>query len=179
MWLYISYEYLLLTINPNEVGSSTMPHKVNPINFENAEGNLLLANTLLEFLSRKLPISRLQRDLTDSTLVRNIGTAYGHIMIGLNNITAGLKKINVNMYTIKQDHAKYQVVLIEGIQTILRKYKYTDAYEKCKEFTRTNAASNILDLEYFVETLDIGKHVRSELNNMLNIETYTGNSKKI
>jgi adenylosuccinate lyase len=179
IWLYISYEYMSLSINKDEVGSSTMPHKVNPINFENAEGNLLMSNSMFEFLSRKLPISRLQRDLTDSTLVRNIGTAIGHTMIGFRNIIDGLAKITVNKGVIDNELVKHQVVLIEGIQTILRKYKYDDAYEKCKDFSRTHASINILDLEEFVSKLDVEDKIKEELNNMLNVNTYLGNAKNI
>lgn len=179
IWLYISYEYLSLAINKGEVGSSTMPHKVNPINFENAEGNLLMSNSMFEFLSRKLPISRLQRDLTDSTLVRNIGTAFGHTMIGFRNIIDGLLKITVNKGVIDEELVKHQVVLIEGIQTILRKYKYDDAYEKCKDFSRTHTSINILDLEEFISKLDVEDNVKTELNSMLDVNTYVGNAKNI
>ena len=177
IWLYISYDYLKLSINNNEVGSSTMPHKVNPINFENAEGNLLMANALLEFLSRKLPVSRLQRDLTDSTVIRNIGTAFGHTIIGLSNIQTGLNKITINQEVITMDKSKYQVVLIEGIQTILRKYGQVDAYEKCKDFSRKHTTINILDLEYFISNLEINDEVKRELENMLNVDKYIGNAK--
>lgn len=178
IWLYISYEYLSLSINKNEVGSSTMPHKVNPINFENAEGNLLMANVIFEFLSRKLPVSRLQRDLTDSTLIRNIGVAFGHTFIALSNISSGLSKIDVNRYVINSDIAKYQIVLIEGVQTILRKHGYTDAYEKCKDFSRNNSGLNILDLEEFVEKLEIEQNVKNEIENMLEVKKYIGNANK-
>lgn len=176
IWLYISYEYLRLDINPNEVGSSTMPHKVNPINFENAEGNLLMANSILEFLSRKLPISRLQRDLTDSTVIRNIGTAFGYILISFSNILSGIDKINVNKSIIEFDNVKYQIVLIEGIQTILRKYNIVDAYEKCKEFSRKHDSINILDLEEFVSKLDIDERIKKEIESMLDVYKYIGNS---
>jgi adenylosuccinate lyase len=176
IWLYISYEYLRLDINPNEVGSSTMPHKVNPINFENAEGNLLMANSILEFLSRKLPISRLQRDLTDSTVIRNIGTAFGHILISFSNILSGIDKINVNKPIIEFDNVKYQIVLIEGIQTILRKYNIVDAYEKCKEFSRKHDNINILDLEEFVSKLNIDERIKKEIDSMLDVYKYIGNS---
>ena len=176
MWLYISYEYLKLSINKDEVGSSTMPHKVNPINFENAEGNLMMANTLFEFLSRKLPVSRLQRDLTDSTVIRNIGTAFGHTIIGLANIQAGLNKITINQDVINSDKSKHQVVLIEGIQTILRKYGQADAYEKCKEFSRKHENLNILDLEDFISKLEIKKEVKKELESMLDVNKYIGNA---
>lgn len=176
IWLYISYEYLRLDINPNEVGSSTMPHKVNPINFENAEGNLMMANSIFEFLSRKLPVSRLQRDLTDSTVIRNIGTAFGHTIISLSNILSGLNKINVNKTIIEFDTAKYQIVLFEGIQTILRKHNIVDAYEKCKEFSRKHDSINILDLEEFVSNLDVNESVRKEIECMLDVNKYIGNS---
>jgi adenylosuccinate lyase len=178
IWLYISYEYLSLSINTNEVGSSTMPHKVNPINFENAEGNLLMANAIFEFLSRKLPVSRLQRDLTDSTLIRNIGVAFGHTFIALSNIYTGLNKIDVNRCVINNDIAKYQIVLIEGVQTILRKHGYTDAYEQCKDFSRNNSGLNILDLEAFVSNLKVEENVRDEILNMLDVKKYIGNANK-
>ena len=176
MWLYISYEYLKLSINNDEVGSSTMPHKVNPINFENAEGNLKIANTLFEFLSRKLPVSRLQRDLTDSTVIRNIGTAFGHTLIGLANIQIGLTKITINNTAINIDKSKHQVVLIEGVQTILRKYGYANAYEKCKEFSRNHKNLNILDLENFISNLKIKEEVKKELESMLDVNKYIGNA---
>jgi adenylosuccinate lyase len=176
MWLYISYEYLNLAITTGEVGSSTMPHKVNPINFENAEANLAMANCQLEFLSRKLPISRLQRDLTDSTLIRNIGSIFGHILIAFRNIIVGLRKITVNYTKIDGDLTRHVIVLIEGIQTILRKYKYEDAYEKCKEFSRTNTHINILDLDDFITGLDVEHTVRCELRTVLDIENYVGYS---
>ena len=177
IWLYISYEYLKLSINNDEVGSSTMPHKVNPINFENAEGNLMMANTLFEFLSRKLPVSRLQRDLTDSTVIRNIGTAFGHTLIGLANIQTGLTKITINKFAIDNDTSKHQVVLIEGVQTILRKYGYADAYEKCKEFSRKHENLNILDLEDFISKLEIKEEVKKELESMLDVNKYVGNAR--
>jgi adenylosuccinate lyase len=177
IWLYISYEYLKLSINNEEVGSSTMPHKVNPINFENAEGNLMTANALFEFLSRKLPVSRLQRDLTDSTVIRNIGTAFGHTLIGLANIQTGLTKITINKFAIDNDTSKYQVVLIEGVQTILRKYGYTDAYEKCKEISRKHENLNILDLEDFISKLEIKEEVKKELESMLDVNKYVGNAR--
>jgi len=176
MWLYISYEYLKLSINKDEVGSSTMPHKVNPINFENAEGNLMMANALFEFLSRKLPVSRLQRDLTDSTVIRNIGTAFGHTLIGLENIQTGLTKITINYTAIDLDKSKHQVVLIEGVQTILRKHGYADAYEKCKEFSRKHENLNILDLEDFISKLEIKEEVKKELESMLDVNKYIGNA---
>ena len=141
---------------------------------ENAEANLKWANAQLEFLSRDLPISRLQRDLTDSTLTRNIGSIFGHILIAYRNISIGLNKIEVNQDAITTDLSKHVIVIIEGVQTILRKYKYEDAYEKCKEFSRINTSMNILDLEDFVTGLDIEDYVRDELHNMLDIKSYIG-----
>jgi adenylosuccinate lyase len=178
IWLYISQEYLKLCINKNEVGSSTMPHKINPINFENAEGNLYFANCMLECLSRKLPISRLQRDLTDSTLVRNIGSIFGHIHLALRNITIGIDKLEINQEAISKDNTYNIVVLMEGIQTILRKYKYTGAYEKCKEFSRKNTKINILDLEEFVYHLDIEESIKQEITQILSVDKYVGYSTK-
>jgi len=136
IWYYISIEYFKLSFDENEVGSSTMPHKINPINFENAEGNLMLANTLLEFFSRKLPISRLQRDLTDSTVLRNVGVIFGHIEVAFSNIIKGLSKLDINIQKINEDLNKYNNVLSEATQTLLRKNGCQNAYEQIKNITR-------------------------------------------
>lgn len=138
VWLYCSMDYFKLSINVNEVGSSTMPHKVNPIDFENAEGNLKLSNALLSFLSEKLPISRLQRDLTDSTVSRNIGVAFGHSYLAIHNLIRGWSKLKPNEWQIINDLNSNYIVLGEAIQTILRKNGVNDGYEIIKKHTRNN-----------------------------------------
>ena len=171
IWLYISFDYLKQLIVPGEVGSSTMPHKINPINFENAEGNLKLANSLLEFFSRKLPISRLQRDLTDSTVLRNLGVIFGHIFVAFNNIEIGLSKLDVNREKIQEDLDDNYVVIAEGIQTILRKYGHLDAYEKMKALTRSNSKITKTDIDLFINNLIVNDEIKDELRN-LNVKTY-------
>ena len=136
IWSYISMEYIRCKVIKNEVGSSTMPHKVNPIHFENAEGNLLLSNALFTFLSQKLPVSRLQRDLTDSTVLRNVGVAFGYVEIAFYNIIKGLNKIDINKEKIQEDIKDNWIILGEAIQTILRKYNHNEPYEVVKQFTR-------------------------------------------
>jgi len=173
IWLYIFKNYLQLSINTEEVGSSTMPHKVNPIDFENTEGNLGISNTLFEFMSRKLPISRLQRDLTDSTVLRNVGMAFGYSIIALQNISNGLDKIYPNSFAILDDLCKNTVVLSEAYQTILRKYNMNDAYDKLKNFTRNNNNITIKDFQLFFETLDITDSIKCELYN-INLTNYIG-----
>ena len=138
IWLYISRNILKQKINKNEVGSSAMPHKVNPINFENAEGNLLLGNSMLEFFSRKLPVSRLQRDLTDSTILRNVGTSFSHSLIGYLSIIEGLKKLEVNEIQIKKELEENYMVIAEGLQTRMKVLGINNSYEKLKEITRIN-----------------------------------------
>ena len=145
IWLYISHEYFSQTRQDGEIGSSTMPHKINPINFENAEGNFLLANCLFEFFSRKLPISRLQRDLTDSTISRNIGVAFSHMCIALDNLLKGLDKILINKEIIQHELEKNNVVVTEGIQTILRKEGNTNAYETIKKLIHEGNISTTLE----------------------------------
>ena len=139
IWTYISMNYFGQKIVAGEVGSSTMPHKVNPINFENSEGNLQIANTLLEFMSRKLPVSRLQRDLTDSTVLRNLGVIFGHCVIAYESLLDGLEKIEINHHFIEKDLQDNGIVIVEAIQTIMRKYGHSDAEEKCKEISRTTS----------------------------------------
>ncbi len=175
IWLYIFKDYLLLNIDTKEVGSSTMPHKVNPINFENAEGNLGLSNALFEFMSRKLPISRLQRDLTDSTVLRNIGLAFGYSVIALKNIHTGLNKIYPNEVTISHDLYKNTIVLSEAYQTILRKHGMDDAYDKLKQFTRIINANELTmeDLHSFIRNLNINDHIKTELYDVT-LNNYTG-----
>ena len=140
-----------------------MPHKVNPIQFENAEGNLLMANSILTFLSQKLPISRLQRDLTDSTVLRNIGVAFGHITIAFKNIVKGLNKIDVNIEKINEDLDKNMVVVSEAIQTILRKHNYPNAYEMLKKLTRNNNKITKYNINEFIDSLEIPSYIKQEM----------------
>jgi len=175
IWLYIFKDYLQLSVNKEEVGSSTMPHKVNPINFENAEGNLGISNCLFEFMSRKLPVSRLQRDLTDSTVLRNVGIAFGYSIVALNNIKTGLDKVVPNKQVITKDLHKHVVILSEAYQTILRKNGIENAYDKLKEFTRVNASSEITieEMHSFIANLDIDLNVKQEMYN-ITVTNYTG-----
>jgi adenylosuccinate lyase len=145
-WLYISFDYFKLKINENETGSSTMPHKVNPIDFENAEGNLLMANTLIEFFSRKLPISRLQRDLTDSTITRNLGTCVAHSIIAYKSILKGMGKLEINKEKISKDLENNWIVITEGIQSILRT-KGINGYEVMKKLSRVQGKVTKDDLK--------------------------------
>jgi adenylosuccinate lyase len=163
IWLYISMDYIKQQIIKGEVGSSTMPHKVNPINFENAEGNLKIANSLLEMFSRKLPVSRLQRDLTDSTVLRNIGVVFGYILVAISNLNAGLDKLDVNHTKIKQDLEDNYVVISEGIQTILRKHGQANAYEQLKDFTRQNKKVTKEIMNEFINSLDVDQAIKIEL----------------
>ncbi len=167
IWLYISRNILVQKVNKKEVGSSTMPHKVNPINFENAEGNLLLANSMLEFFSRKLPVSRLQRDLTDSTILRNVGTAFGHSIIAYNSILEGLNKLQVNEKQINKELEENFIVIAEGIQTRMKVLGIGGSYEKMKEMTRNNKDSSEIKKELikFIEqsgfTADEKKYLKT------------------
>ena len=173
IWQYISMDYFTQSVNKNEVGSSAMPHKVNPIDFENSEGNLSFANSIFEFLSRKLPISRLQRDLTDSTVLRNIGVPFAHTMIALNSINKGLNKIEVNKKTISDDLDNNWAVVAEAIQTILRRENYPQPYEALKNLTRTAKNIDQNSIEKFIENLDVKKSVKHELKK-INPSNYTG-----
>ena len=175
IWTYISMDYLKQKINKEEVGSSTMPQKVNPINFENAEGNLLMSINMLEFLSRKLPISRLQRDLTDSTVLRNLGLVFGWCEIAYHNINVGLQKININQEKITNDNNNNLSVLTEGYQTMLRKWGDENAYDKLKKLSRTNNRLTQEDLNNFIKSLDLTEDKKNELNK-IKIENYIGNS---
>ena len=179
IWSYISMEYLKYKVVENEVGSSTMPHKVNPINFENAEGNLLMANAILTFLSQKLPISRLQRDLTDSTVLRNVGVAFGHITIAFKNIMKGLDKLDINLEKINKDLDKNIVVISEAIQTILRKYNYPNAYEILKKLTRNNNKITKYTIQEFIDSLEIPSYIKQEMMMITsyNYVGYSGNFK--
>ena len=172
-WQYISMEYFKQKINAEEVGSSAMPHKVNPIDFENAEGNLGFANAILEHLAAKLPVSRLQRDLTDSTVIRNIGMPFAHISIALSSILKGLGKLLLNEEAIRKELDNAWPVVAEGIQTILRREGYPQPYEALKALTRTNEAITEQTIREFVDALNINETVKAELYAITPF-TYTG-----
>ncbi len=173
IWAYISLNYFKQKIVENEVGSSAMPHKVNPIDFENAEGNLGLANAIFSHLSAKLPISRLQRDLTDSTVTRNIGVPLAHTLIALTSIQRGLSKLVLNESMILSDLHDHWAVVAEGIQTILRREGYPKPYEALKALTRTHGIINEERIADFIESLDIADSVKAELLK-ITPESYTG-----
>lgn len=173
IWTYISMEYFKQKIKAGEVGSSAMPHKVNPIDFENAEGNLGIANALFEHLSAKLPISRLQRDLTDSTVLRNIGVPLSHTLISLKSLLKGLNKLILNESAIQRDLEANWAVVAEAIQTILRRESYPNPYEALKALTRTNEGINEKTIADFVESLDVNEDVKAELR-AIRPQTYTG-----
>ena len=175
LWHYISINYIVQKFDKKEVGSSTMPHKINPINFENSEANLLLANSLLNFMSEKLPISRLQRDLTDSTITRNIGSIFGYMLISYQNFINGFNKLDANTYLIKKELHNNCVVIIEGIQVILKKYGIFNSYELCKDLTRNNNVITMENITEFIKNLDIKQHIKNELY-QINVENYIGNS---
>jgi adenylosuccinate lyase len=163
MWQYISMEYFKQNIIKGEVGSSAMPHKVNPIDFENAEGNFAISNALLEFMSAKLPISRLQRDLTDSTVLRNLGVVIGHSFLALLSLDKGIDKISLNQQALQNDLEENWVVVAEAIQTILRRENYPNPYEALKDLTRINEKINKENLHHFIDTLQIDEDVKTEL----------------
>jgi len=163
VWMYVSMEYFKQKIIAGEVGSSAMPHKVNPIDFENAEGNLGIANAIFEHLSAKLPISRLQRDLTDSTVLRNIGVPMGHVNIAVASIQRGLGKLLINKTAIDKDLNSNWAVVAEAIQSILRRERYAGAYEALRDFTRTNEEMNQARLHNFVDSLKVSDEVKAEL----------------
>ncbi|GHT76981.1 adenylosuccinate lyase [Bacteroidia bacterium] len=173
VWQYISMEYFKQKIKEGEIGSSAMPHKVNPIDFENAEGNLGIANALLEHLAAKLPVSRLQRDLTDSTVLRNIGVPFAHVFISLQSLQKGLSKLLLNREVIYQDLDKAWAVVAEGIQTILRREGYPKPYEALKALTRTNEAITEQSIKAFIQTLEVSDEVKNELN-QITPQNYTG-----
>lgn len=166
IWSYISMEYIQCKVVQNEVGSSTMPHKVNPIHFENAEGNLLMANSMFTFFSQKLPISRLQRDLTDSTVLRNIGTAFGHVEIAFHNIIKGLQKIDINKTKINECIEDNWIILGEALQTILRKYNYLNPYEAVKDFSSNKKSITKKEFFNFVESLEVNNSIKEELKKL-------------
>lgn len=173
MWTYISMNYFRQRIKAGEVGSSAMPHKVNPIDFENSEGNLGIANALFEHLAAKLPISRLQRDLTDSTVLRNIGVPVAHTLIAIKSTMKGLSKLLLNEDMIRKDLEDNWAVVAEAIQTILRREAYANPYEALKELTRTNQKVNAETIAAFVETLDVSEEVKKEIRG-ISPATYTG-----
>ena len=173
MWLYISMDYFKQKIKKGEIGSSAMPHKVNPIDFENSEGNLGLANSLFNHLSSKLPISRLQRDLTDSTVLRNIGVPIAHTVIGLNSSIKGLDKIFVNKEKIDKDLENNWIVISEGIQTILRREGYSKPYEALKDLTRNNKKINKSTFTKFIDSLNVSQEIKNELKEITPYN-YTG-----
>lgn len=173
VWSYISMDYFKQKIVSGQVGSSAMPHKVNPIDFENAEGNLGIASALLEHLASKLPVSRLQRDLTDSTVLRNIGMPLAHMLIALNSVEKGLGKLILNETAIHQDLQGNWAVVAEAIQTILRREGYPNPYEALKALTRTNQAINTDTIARFVDQLEVSEAVRAEIRNITPMN-YTG-----
>ena len=172
-WMYVSMEYFKQKIKAGEVGSSAMPHKVNPIDFENSEGNLGMANAILAFLSQKLPVSRLQRDLTDSTVLRNVGVPMGHMVISIQSTLKGLRKLLLNQDAINRDLDNCWAVCAEGIQTILRREAYPHPYEALKALTRTNAAITAESIKGFIDGLDVAESVKEELR-AITPHSYTG-----
>ena len=172
-WMYISMEYFKQKIKAGEVGSSAMPHKVNPIDFENSEGNLDVANAILQFLAQKLPVSRLQRDLTDSTVLRNVGVPIGHSIIAIQSTLKGLRKLILNEEKLKADLEDTWAVVAEAIQTILRREAYPHPYEALKALTRTNKKMTEETIHAFIQTLNVSDSVKAELM-AINPHNYTG-----
>ena len=172
-WMYISMDYFKQKIKKGEVGSSAMPHKVNPIDYENSEGNLGIANAILQFLAAKLPVSRLQRDLTDSTVLRNVGVPMGHALIAFQSTLKGLRKLILNEQKLQQDLDNTWAVVAEGIQTILRREAYPNPYETLKALTRTNEGITAETIARFIDTLDVSESVKDELR-AITPSTYTG-----
>ena len=173
MWLYISMDYFKQKIKKDEIGSSAMPHKVNPIDFENSEGNLGMANSIFNHLSSKLPISRLQRDLTDSTVLRNIGVPMAHSIVGIKSTIKGIDKLLVNHEKIDEELNKNWIVISEGIQTILRREGYPNPYEELKKLTRNNGKIDKNVFLKFIESLEIDKNIKNELKK-ITPNNYTG-----
>ncbi|MBN2612304.1 MAG: adenylosuccinate lyase [Bacteroidales bacterium] len=173
IWAYISMDYFKQKIKSGEVGSSAMPHKVNPIDFENSEGNLGIANAIFEHLSSKLPISRLQRDLTDSTVLRNIGVPVAHSIIAFKSLFRGLDKLLLNQDKIQKDLEENWLVVAEAIQTILRREGYPNPYEALRDLTRTNQKTGLKEINAFIETLNISDRVKEELKR-ITPNNYTG-----
>ena len=173
VWQYVSSNYFKQKIKAGEIGSSAMPHKVNPIDFENAEGNLGIANAIFEHLSAKLPISRLQRDLTDSTVLRNVSVPLAHTLIALKSLEKGLGKLELNEAALKADLEENWAVVAEAIQTILRREGYPKPYEALKDLTRTNEAITEKTIKSFIETLNVSEEVKAELR-VITPYNYTG-----
>ena len=173
IWTYVSMDYFKQKIKKGEVGSSAMPHKVNPIDFENAEGNLGMGNAIFSFLSSKLPISRLQRDLTDSTVLRNIGVPFAHTLIAFASLNKGINKLIINEENIAADLEKNWAVVAEAIQTILRREGYPNPYEALKELTRTNSVINAESIASFIDTLTVNDTIKTELK-AITPSNYTG-----
>ena len=173
LWTYISMDYFKQKIKKGEVGSSAMPHKVNPIDFENSEGNLGIANAIFEHLSAKLPISRLQRDLTDSTVLRNVGVPFAHTLIAFKSTLKGLQKLLINPSKIEDDLEKNWAVVAEAIQTILRREGFANPYEALKGLTRTNEAITQNSISSFIDTLEISDAIKTELK-AITPSNYTG-----
>ena len=171
--MYISMEYFHQEIKAGEVGSSTMPHKINPIDFENAEGNLGMANAIYEHMSAKLPLSRLQRDLTDSTVLRNVGMPVAYTLIALHSLKRGLNKLILNEDKIRDDLENNWSVVAEAIQTILRREGYPRPYEKLKELTRTHKRITKETLHNFIDTLNVSNEVKEEMKKITPFN-YTG-----
>ena len=172
-WTYISMEYFKQKIKAGEVGSSAMPHKVNPIDFENAEGNLGVANAVYIHLAAKLPVSRMQRDLTDSTVLRNVGVPVAHSLLALRSLLKGLGKLILNQQKLDEDLRNNYSVVAEGIQTILRREGYPNPYETLKALTRTNKGITKADIDAFIDTLEVSESVKEELR-AITPESYTG-----
>ncbi|MDG2139700.1 MAG: adenylosuccinate lyase [Flavobacteriales bacterium] len=173
IWAYISMDYFKQKIEKNEVGSSAMPHKVNPIDFENAEGNLGIANSIFSFMANKLPVSRLQRDLTDSTVLRNIGVPFSHTLIAIKSLKKGVNKLVINKEKITNDLNENWAVVAEAIQTILRREGYPNPYETLKKLTRSNAKITSDTINDFINNLEVDKIIKDELRK-INPSNYTG-----
>jgi adenylosuccinate lyase len=173
VWQYISMEYFKQKVKTGEVGSSAMPHKVNPIDFENAEGNLGIANAIFEHLSAKLPISRLQRDLTDSTVLRNVGVPLAHSFLALKSLEKGLNKLLLNKEKMQEDLEKNWAVVAEAIQTVLRRENYPQPYEALKALTRGKSSISKKDIHEFIDTLKVSAKVKKELKT-ITPHNYTG-----
>ncbi len=173
VWTYVSMDYFKQKIKEGEIGSSAMPHKVNPIDFENSEGNLGIANAVFEHLSAKLPVSRLQRDLTDSTVLRNIGVPIGHTLIGFQSTLKGLDKLLLNNSKLQEDLENNWAVVAEAIQTILRREGYPNPYEALKGLTRTNSLINRQSIQDFIDTLEVSDAIKEEMR-AISPENYTG-----
>jgi adenylosuccinate lyase len=163
MWQYVSMEYLKQKVKPGEIGSSAMPHKVNPIDFENAEGNLGMANALFAHFSQKLPVSRLQRDLSDSTVLRNIGVPVGHMLVAFQSVLKGLGKIEINERAFAEDLQKHPEVIAEAIQTILRRENFPEPYEALKKLSRVGESLDMKTIRDFIRTLPVGEEIKAEL----------------